>query len=50
LNEYELALKDLHQASDLCPDTIISKEIKKVKEMGKVYLELEKTTYQGMFH
>ncbi|KYN34857.1 Peptidyl-prolyl cis-trans isomerase D [Trachymyrmex septentrionalis] len=52
LNEYPLALKDLHQASDLCPDTrtLISKEIKKVKEMGKVYLELEKTTYQRMFH
>ncbi|XP_018301457.1 peptidyl-prolyl cis-trans isomerase D [Mycetomoellerius zeteki] len=50
LNEYKLGLKDLFQVFQLCPDKTILKEIKKVKKMENFYLELEKTTYQRMFH
>ncbi|KYN00494.1 PREDICTED: peptidyl-prolyl cis-trans isomerase D [Cyphomyrmex costatus] len=50
LNEYKLGLKDLFQVFHLCPDKAILQEIKKVKKMENFYLELEKTTYQRMFH
>lgn len=50
LSEYKLGLKDFFQVLETSPDKFVLQEIKKVKKMQNFYLEIEKTTYQKMFH